>query len=142
LLVNIVAKGGNLLLGVGPNGKGDFEPKVYENLDLLGKWLQINGEAIYETYPVEPFLEGKVAYTAKGDNAVYAIYMPAKDEIELPAEISIKTNLSGKLKATLLESKLKLNIKTVDGKVLVAIPQKIRAELAKKEAVVIKIVSD
>ena len=142
LLVNIVAKGGNLLLGVGPNGKGDFEPKVYENLTLLGKWLEANGEAIYETNPIEPFLDGKVAYTAKGNNAIYAIYMPAKDEIEIPAEISIKSNLKGKLKATLLESKQKLNIKTVDGKVLVAIPQKIRAELAKKEAVVIKIVSD
>jgi len=96
LLVNIVAKGGNLLLGVGPNGKGNFEPKVYENLDLLGKWLETNGEAIYETNPVEPFLDGKVAYTAKGDHAIYAIYMPAKDEKELPAEITVKSNLKGK----------------------------------------------
>jgi alpha-L-fucosidase len=139
LLVNIVAKGGNLLLGVGPNGKGDFEPRVYENLELLGKWLQINGEAIYETYPVEPFLEGKVAYTAKGDNAVYAIYLPAKDEQELPAEIKITTKLTGKLKISLLDSNQKLSSKPVDGGFLVTIPKKLRAELAKKEAVVVKI---
>jgi alpha-L-fucosidase len=139
LLVNIVAKGGNLLLGVGPNGKGDFEPKVYENLELLGKWLQINGEAIYETYPVEPFLEGKVAYTSKGANAVYAIYMPAKDEQELPAEIKITTKLTGKLKISLLDSNQKLSSKPVDGGIVVTIPKKLRAELAKKEAVVVKI---
>jgi alpha-L-fucosidase len=139
LLVNIVAKGGNLLLGVGPNGKGEFEPKVYENLALLGKWLEANAEAIYETTPVEPFLNGKVAYTAKGENTIYAIYMPAKDEVELPAEISVKTNLNGKLRVTLLESKQKLNSKTVEGGIVVAIPQKLRVELAKKEAVVIRI---
>jgi alpha-L-fucosidase len=140
LLVNIVAKGGNLLLGVGPNGKGDFEPKVYENLTLLGKWLEINGEAIYETNPVEPFLEGKVAYTAKGDNAVYAIYMPGKDEQELPAEIKINTKLTGKLKASLLASDQKLKYKPVEGGIVVTIPKQLRTELAKKEAVVVKIV--
>jgi len=139
LLVNIVAKGGNLLLGVGPNGKGEFEPKVYENLELLGKWLQTNGEAIYETNPVEPFLDGKVAYTAKGDNALYAIYMPAKDEKEVPAEIIIKTQLTGKLKVYLLESDQKLSAKIIDGGIRVRIPENMRANLAKKEATVIKV---
>jgi alpha-L-fucosidase len=139
LLVNIVAKGGNLLLGVGPTGKGDFEPKVYENLNLLGNWLQINGEAIYESSPVEPFLEGKVAYTSKGDNVVYAIYMPAKGEQELPPEIIVKTQLTGKLKVSLLDSNQKLSIKPTEGEIKITIPQKMRAVLAKQEAVVIKI---
>jgi alpha-L-fucosidase len=139
LLVNIVAKGGNLLLGVGPNGKGDFEPKVYENLELLGKWLQNNGEAIYETNPAEPFLDGKVAYTAKGDDTIYAIYMPAKDEKELPSEIIVKMNLAGKLKVSLLASKQKLSSKSLDGGIKITIPQNLRATLAKQEAVVIKI---
>ena len=138
LLVNIVAKGGNLLLGIGPNGKGEFEPKVYENLNLLGKWLQENGEAIYNTHPVEPFLDGKVAYTAKGD-AIYAIYLPAKNEDELPADLIIKTQLTGKLKARLLSTNYKLGSKTVDGGLKINIPGRLRAELAKQEAVVIKI---
>jgi len=142
LLVNIVAKGGNLLLGVGPDGKGDFEPKVYESLDLLGKWLQVNGEAIYETNPVEPFLDGKVAYTAKGDNKIYAIYMPAKDEKELPSEIFVQTNLKGKLKASLLASKQKLSIKPVDGGIKISIPKSLRSLLVKQEAVVIKLVNE
>ena len=139
LLVNIVAKGGNLLLGVGPNGKGDFEPKVYENLNLLGNWLKVNGEAIYETNPMEPFLDGKVAYTAKGDKTLYAIYLPAKDEQELPSEISIKTQLTGKLKASLLESNQKLSTKTAADGIKITIPQNLRVKLAREEAIVIKI---
>jgi len=139
LLVNIVAKGGNLLLGVGPNGKGEFEPKVYENLNLLGKWLTTNGEAIYETNPVEPFLDSKVAYTTKGENVIYAIYMPAKDEQELPSEIQIKTKLTGKIMATLIASNKRLNIKNTDHGMFIAIPQNLRSALAKQEAVTIKI---
>ncbi len=142
LLVNVVAKGGNLLLGVGPNGKGDFEPKVYENLASLGKWLDANGEAIYETNPVEPFLDGPVAYTAKGDHTIYAIYLPAKDEQQLPAEIKVKTNFKGQLKASLLASKQKLRLKTVDGGITISIPEELRTELARKEAAVIKITNN
>ena len=141
MLVNIVAKGGNLLLGVGPNGKGEFEPKVAENLALIGKWLKTNGEAIYDTNPVEPFLDGKVAYTAKGDNTVYAIYMPAKDELELPAEISVKTELKGNVALSLLASNQKLSGKKVNGQLIVSVPKALRAALAKQEAVVIKLVS-
>ncbi len=139
LLVNIVAKGGNLLLGVGPNGKGDFEPKVYENLNLLGKWLNTNGEAIYETNPVEPFLDGKVAYTAKGDHTIYAIYMPAKDENEIPSEINIKTSLKGKLNVSLVGTKQRLSIKSGSQGVTIFIPKHQRALLAKQEAVVFKL---
>lgn len=139
LLVNIVAKGGNLLLGVGPDGKGDFEPKVYEHLQLLGKWLERNGEAIYETNPVEPFLEGKVAYTSKGDHTIYAIYMPAKDEQELPSEIRIKTGLTGNLKVMLLDSNQKLGSKITDQGIKITIPKNLRAALAQQEAVVMKL---
>lgn len=141
MLVNIVAKGGNLLLGVGPNGKGEFEPKVVENLAQMGKWLQANGEAIYDTRPVEPFLDGKVAYTGKGDNTVYAIYMPAKDELELPAEISVRTELKGNVVLSLLATNQKLSGKKVNGQLIISVPKAQRTALAKQEAVVIKLVS-
>jgi alpha-L-fucosidase len=141
LLVNIVAKGGNLLLGVGPDGKGEFEPKVYENLAQMGKWLEANGEAIFETTPVEPYSEGKVAYTAKGDGAIYAIYMPGKDEKEIPAYVMVRTNLKGKLKVSLLASKEELSYQSFDEIVMISIPEKLRTTLAKQEAVVIKVSS-
>uniref|UniRef100_UPI003217B780 alpha-L-fucosidase n=1 Tax=uncultured Draconibacterium sp. TaxID=1573823 RepID=UPI003217B780 len=142
LLVNIVAKGGNLLLGIGPNGTGEFEPKVYENLEMLGKWLEANGEAIYETTPHAPFLDGKVAYTSKNDRTTYAIYMPEDGEEQLPAEIFVQTNLKGKKKVSLLASSQRLKYKTVEGGLNVTIPQKLRTFLAAQEAVVLKLEID
>ncbi len=139
LLVNVVAKGGNLLLGVGPDGKGEFEPKVYENLTQMGKWLQANGEAIYETTPAEPHADGKVAYTARGNDAIYAIYMPGKDEKELPAYVMVRTTLKGKLRVSLLASKQDLQYQQFDQIVMVSIPENQRQSLATQEAVAIKI---
>ncbi len=141
LLVKIVAKGGNLLLGVGPKGTGEFEPAVYDRLEGIGKWLAVNGEAIYETVPVEPFQEGAVAYTAKGDTIIYAIYMPGKSELHLPETVIVKTNLKGKLKAILLSENLELKSKMTPAGLVVTWPQTKRVMLAQQEAVVVKIVS-
>lgn len=139
LLVKIVAKGGNLLLGVGPKGTGEFEPAVYDRLEGMGKWLTANGEAIYETVPVEPFQIGRIAYTAKGPDTVFAIYMPDKDETSLPETLTVKTNLKGKLSVSLLSEKKNLKSKMTTDGLVVTIPPSMRAALAQKEAVVIKI---
>lgn len=139
LLVNIIAKGGNLLLGIGPDGKGEFEPAVISNFAQMGKWLEANGEAIYETTPVEPYSDGKVAYTAKGDDTIYAIYMPARDEKQLPAHVMVRTKLTGKVKVSFLESKQNLNYQRFDDILMVSIPAGLREPLASTEAVVIKI---
>ena len=45
----VTAKGGNLLLGVGPTPEGIIQPEVVERLSDIGKWLKINGKAIYNT---------------------------------------------------------------------------------------------
>jgi alpha-L-fucosidase len=139
LLVNIVAKGGNLLLGVGPDGKGEFEPKVFEHLTKMGKWLEANGEAIYETTPVEPYSDGRVAYTARGEKTVYAVYMPDADERQLPAHIVLRTKLSGKPKVTLLASNRELSCAAYDGTLVVSIPEELRGSMARQEAVVLKV---
>ncbi|MFB3387636.1 alpha-L-fucosidase [Flavobacterium sp. LAR06] len=141
LLTGIVAKGGNLLLGVGPDGKGNFEPKIEQALAEVGKWLDINGEAIYATKPIVPYSEGNLYYTSKGDKTVFGIYLPKANEKEIPAEIIIKNNLKGKLNVMLLDGKTKLSYKNVAGGIAVTIPKSLRAELAKKAGVVIKVVS-
>lgn len=139
LLIGIVAKGGNLLLGVGPKGNGEFEQAVYDNLAELGEWLDANGEAIYETVPVAPYQVGKIAYTAKGNDTVYALYMPAKDEESLPETLTIQSQLSGRLSFSLAENGKKLRAKNTEQGWVVSIPKSLRVELAKEEAVVIKI---
>jgi alpha-L-fucosidase len=139
LLVNVVAKGGNLLLGIGPTGKGEFEPKVYETLESIGKWLGINGEAIYGTTPVAPYVDGQVAYTAKGKDTIYALYMPRKDEKEVPASIVVKTGFGGHLKVSLLASGRELDYRYSRGLLTISMPEDLRAGLAAQETVVLKV---
>ena len=53
-LVHVVSRGGNYLLNIGPRGDGtvvEFEADV---LCGIGRWMQQNGEAIYDTQP-QPF---------------------------------------------------------------------------------------
>lgn len=50
-LVEIVCKGGNLLLNIGPNSLGEFPEQSNQNLREIGKWMKINSEAIYGTKP-------------------------------------------------------------------------------------------
>lgn len=51
MLVNIVSSGGNLLLDIGPDDRGQIPPIMEERLLAMGKWLDINGEAIFGTGP-------------------------------------------------------------------------------------------
>lgn len=50
-LLEIVSKGGNYMLNIGPDAQGKVAEQVKENLSILGKWLQVNGEAIYGSKP-------------------------------------------------------------------------------------------
>jgi alpha-L-fucosidase len=139
LLVNIVSKGGNLLLGIGPDGKGEFDTTVYQRLEDMGNWLKINGNAIYGTRPVEPFKDGNIAYTSRGPKVVNAIYLPSQEEKEFPAELHLKVALTGKLKVSLPAFGQSLRYKTEEGGISVPVPEKIRPLLLKEAAVVIEI---
>ena len=50
-LVDAVAKGGNFMVGIGPDGRGRFHPKAVTALEGTGAWLKVNGKAIYGTRP-------------------------------------------------------------------------------------------
>lgn len=72
MLCRVVARGGNLLLGVGPDYRGAFPDTVVARLAEIGAWLARHGEAIYGTRPVAPFEADGLLFTARGAT-VYAI---------------------------------------------------------------------
>ena len=48
-LIDVVSRGGNLLLNVGPTADGRIPVIMQQRLRDIGSWLRINGEAIYGT---------------------------------------------------------------------------------------------
>ena len=89
-LVQVVSRGGNFLLNVGPDANGELDPVAYSRLEEIGNWMKINGEAIYGTQTAKPYHETKLAFTRK-DNIVYAIYLPNKDENTMPSKVAISS---------------------------------------------------
>ncbi len=66
----LVAAGGGMTLNVGPAADGKIPLLQQERLLDLGKWLKINGEAIYGTRPYKKFYEKKLVTVDRNDNKI------------------------------------------------------------------------
>lgn len=47
MLVDTVSKGGNLLLNVGPTGRGEFDERALDRLSAMGRWMKYHSRSIY-----------------------------------------------------------------------------------------------
>ncbi len=90
LLVDVVGKGGNFLLNVGPQPDGQLPVAAQQRMKEIGEWLRVNGEAIYGTRPIAPYKEGQVVFTQK-HGRVYAIYLTKTENERLPAQVTFST---------------------------------------------------
>ena len=89
LLVDVVAKGGNLLLNIGPGPDGTWHEAAYDRLAALGAWMRVNAEAIYDTRPIAPYAAGQLRFTRARDGTVYVIDLPGAGETTLPGSIAV-----------------------------------------------------
>ena len=88
LLVDIVVKGGNLLLNIGPAPDGTWPEGAYKLLEEMGSWMKVNSDAIYGTRAMAPYKDGKVCINRKGDNTWYLFYMADEGEA-MPESITM-----------------------------------------------------
>jgi alpha-L-fucosidase len=79
-LVEVVAKGGSLLLGVGPKPDGTLDQEAVTRLEAIGKWLDVNGAAIYNTRATPRYQDGRTYFTQGKKGTRYAIAcLPEKE---------------------------------------------------------------
>ncbi|QNI37987.1 alpha-L-fucosidase [Edaphobacter albus] len=84
-LVQVVSRGGNYILNIGPEGDGSVVPYEADVLHGIGAWLKPNAEAIYGT-AASPFANLEFGYATVKGNAVYlfAKSLPADGMLRLP----------------------------------------------------------
>ena len=109
-LIDIVSKNGNLLLNVGPKPDGTITDEETATLLGTGKWLDVNGEAIYGTRPwkiygegptksasgsfadqKEPFNAKDIRFTTKG-SYLYALILGVPKEKTQIINLGLKAN--------------------------------------------------
>ena len=126
-LVDVVAKGGNLLLNIAPGPDGEWQQGAYNLLKEYGDWMKINSNAIYGTKPIAPYKENNICMTQNKQGNVFLFYMAEKDENVMPAEIVV-TSLTPKrgAKITMLGSSKRLKWVKQDKGFKIIIPESLR----------------
>jgi alpha-L-fucosidase len=96
ILINKVARGGNLLLNIGPTADGRIPVIMQQRLKDMGDWLQVNGEGIYGTrkWKKAPVVvpEAKIFLTTRGRD-LYCICTSYPTEPVIVQEISQPTGI-------------------------------------------------
>ena len=109
-LVDIVSKGGNYLLNIGPTAEGIVPEPSVQRLEKMGEWIAVNGESIYGTTanPVGELPWGRC--TVKGNKLYFHIFnWPASCKLQVPG-------IKGKIKKAYLLTDKKKTALMVTGK--------------------------
>jgi alpha-L-fucosidase len=75
-LIEIVSKGGNFLLNIGPAPDGTLDHDACMLLDTVGEWLKVNGEGIFKTRSYTTCSEGRdLFYTRSKDKRILYVFL-------------------------------------------------------------------
>jgi alpha-L-fucosidase len=120
-LSDIVSKGGNFLLNVGPTAEGEIPAPSIERLQQVGRWMKVNNEAIYGT-TASPFTKlawGRATTKLRKDGGTLYLHVfdwPADGKLVVPG-------LRSKIKsAVVLASKKKVTAQAGDEATVLQLP--------------------
>ena len=133
-LVDIVSKGGNYLLNIGPKGDGSVPDQSVRSMEAIGRWMAVNGESICGTgaSPIEKPEWGR--YTIK-DNTLYAHVFDWPDTGQL--EIKFKDQPVSRA-YLLADRNTELAVGKTDGGFVVTLPKSAPDKIASVVAVELK----
>lgn len=133
-LAEVVAKGGNMVLGVGPTPQGTIQPEAVSRLDSIGQWLRLNGKAIYGTVRTSTYHDGRLWFTqSKDGRTVYAVYALPEGEAA-PASVSWTGHVP-RHGVRLVATGKRLRCNVSGGRVTVRLPKGMRDSFALEIAI-------
>jgi alpha-L-fucosidase len=94
-LVEVIAKGGNLLLGVGPTATGVFPEEVNNTLKEIGAWTNVHSQAIYGTRSIPNFQKDNI-YFVEGKKGEQFAFVLLKQGEAVPSEIALPWGMNNK----------------------------------------------
>jgi len=95
-LIEVVAKGGNLLLGIGPKPDGTLTEESIQRISEIGQWLQKNGAAIYNTRTVPHYRDSSIYFTKSKNGAGYYALVILQENEPVPASVQWRNNAPAK----------------------------------------------
>ncbi|SEE74707.1 alpha-L-fucosidase [Jiangella alba] len=84
LLVDTVSKDGNLLLNVGPNGRGELEPRALDTLAEIGRWMRLHARSIHGAGASAFAPPRDCRYTQRGDRLYLHVFSWPFRHLHLP----------------------------------------------------------
>lgn len=129
-LVDSVAKGGNFMVGIGPDMGGRFHPTAIAQLEEVGAWLKVNGEGIFNTHarPGDGWKDGETVRLTESDDgrATYAFVL----QRPVGSLVLKSVRVPAGAKVTLLGSGQALNWRLADQGMAIDFPTSAQPSLA------------